>query len=325
MDRTVTKTLRPVSELFPGVKLSPAMKKLKVWTFDRTDADPGRIFVPEVDPHFVFDAAVLEAVILGIVLNRPVYLWGETGCGKTAILKQVASRLGMAAVRQNFDDAVGRSELVGSPVASVQDGHGVIKWRRGSLATALLLVGGYYIADEYDLGTPSATSCLNAILETESVDPVRMYVPETEEILVANRHFRVAATGNTDGVNPDERGIYAGTQSQNMATLNRFAFRVNVPYCPPEVERDVLRSKFEGFPDDVLDRLVSFVKEYRNAFSKTKELSVPLSTRVVHAIAEATIFNGSLLSSLNLCLLNSVPSAERVVVTRLAKNVGILS
>jgi MoxR-like ATPase len=319
----VTKATKKVRDIFPEMSggLSPSMLDLNLWVYSHSDDDPHRVLVPKVDPHFAFHPATLEALILGETLGRHVYLKGDTGCGKTASVTQFCARRGKEMVRQNLDEHIARGELVGSYTA-VADPTGknlVFQFRRGSLALSILRPSTYLI-DEFDTGSPAATVLLNPILESDSP---ALHIPETGEYIKPNREWRCVATGNTDGVNPDPRGIYSGTQTQNFASLNRFAYRVEVPYNEPEKEREIVLKKYPNLPKKVLDPIISFVREYRKAFDVSMELTVPFSTRMLHNLVEGTIFTGSVSRALGLVLLSVVPANEKNVVVQLAERCEI--
>ena len=315
----ITKQLKKVKDIFPSVTFSPTVAGLSLYCYEHSSDDPGRIYVPKVDPAYEFQVAPLEALILGEILNRPAYLHGDTGTGKTSLVAQFCAVRGRELIRQNFDEHISRAELVGSPTVAVENGASVIKFRYGSLATSMMRPATY-LADEFDTGSPSSTVVLNPVLE--SAEPM-LNIPETEELIVPNKDWRVVATGNTDGVNPDPRGIYPGTQTQNAASLNRFAFRIEVQYNSEVAERAILDRKYPGFPVPVLEKLLSFTREYRRAFLGTQELSTPFSTRTLHNWAEATIFTGSIYRAFAMTFLSSVQVAEKLAVTDLARRVGV--
>ena len=320
----ITKKLTPVKDLFKDAdltgRLSPSITDMAIFTYTHSDDDPGAVFVPRVDPYYLFQADALECLILGDVLNRHVYFYGDTGCGKSTLIAQFCARRGREMFRQNFDETIGRGELIGSTIVTISEGKPVTKWRRGSLAASMLRPATF-VLDEYDAGTSGATILVNPVLESDACPSV--YVPETEEILVPHGDWRAVATGNTDGVNPDERGIYPGTQAQNMATLNRFAYRTKINYLTPSAEASLLRRKYPTFPADVAKVAIKFTEEYRRAWSNTRELTVPFSTRMLHNIIEASAMTESLWTALEYALLSSVPQAEKRVITELAKRVGI--
>jgi len=233
---------------------------------------------------------------------------------------QFCARRGKEVIRQNFDEHSARAEMIGAFMASANpSGTGLqFRFRRGTLALSILRPATY-LADEYDVGTPSATILINPILESE--DPI-LHIPETEELIRPNKDWRCVATGNTDGINPDPRGIYAGTQIQNFASLSRFAFRVQVAYCSLDKEREILKKKFgKLFEKDagrlLVENLLNFVKEYRAAYDATTSLTVPFSTRMIHHTVEAIIFTGSVKRALGLTLLPSLPPTEKNVVESL--------
>jgi len=314
----ITKTARKVSELFPEVtELSSSVRNLSLWVYTHSEDEPHRVLVPKVDPAFMFQPQVLEALILGEVLGKHTYLYGHTGTGKTAHVVQFCARRSKELVRQNLDEHIARSELVGSytAVADESKQHLIFQFRRGSLALSVLRPATYLL-DEFDTGSPAATVLLNPILES---DAPALHIPETSEFVRPNKEWRCVATGNTDGVNPDPRGLYAGTQQQNFASLNRFAYRVEVGYNEISREREIITKKYLDLPLKAIEPIFSFLQQYRKAFDGSMELTIPFSTRMLHNIIEATIFLGSLSRAVKLSFLAAVPQNERNIVCDLAK------
>lgn len=318
---SIKKTLVPVRDIFPVKGLSAGVKDMQLYVYEHSSDDPGAVFVPRKDENYIFQPKALEAMILAENLNRNLSLFGHTGTGKTSHIMQFCAWRGREVVRQNFDLGVTRQDLVGVTVVipSEAGDKTITKFRYGSLPISMTRPATF-IADEWDIGDPGVTALLNPVLEGEN-SPV--FVAETETYIRPHREWRVVSTGNTDGVNPDPRGIYAGTQTQNAATVNRWAFRVQIDYNAPEVEGEILNRKYPGIPEPIVTKLVAFTKEYRKAFVQTAELTLPLSTRAIHGMAEAALFTGSLKRALEMVLLSATPAHEKHAVEGLAVRVGI--
>jgi MoxR-like ATPase len=149
------------------------------------------------------DTAILESAIRD---RRNVLLVGETGTGKSHVLRLIAHRLGLPYVRVQLYDAISPEDLFGSWIPS---GKGGFDWQDGVL-THFMRHGGMFVADELNGAKPGANFVFHSITDFER----RMTLTQKDgEVIYAHRDFVFCAT-----MNPE----YEGTKPLNKALFDRF-------------------------------------------------------------------------------------------------------
>jgi len=124
----------------------------------------------------------------------------------------------------------------------------------------------------------------------EVLDSGRVTIPETGEVLVAHRHFRFFATGNSGGYG-DESGAYAGERVSSFAFLDRFQKFV-VHYLLPTEETALLKKLTKGkLPAELIDSMVGLADDMRKNFVSRPggSLRLTMSTRALTTWALETV------------------------------------
>lgn len=151
--------------------------------------------------------------------DRALKLIGETGTGKTELIKQFCAALNLPLLMTTASPRTEACQLIGGMVPS-QEG---IVYRDAILGIAARN-GVTLLIDEYNVMDPGEATGLNAFLEG---DPYT--IPETGETLVPHPDFRIVVTQN-----PKSAG-YRGRNVQDMANDDRFVDLV-VSYMQPDAE-----------------------------------------------------------------------------------------
>ncbi len=227
------------------------------------------------DPAFVFSYPELRRALTNIARRQPIWVWGESGCGKTEYFRQIAARIQRplhiisCGEEMSVRELLGTFELVGeNPSESEQDnedagsknplramasamaamakrGLGMkTRFRYGLLPQAIRTPGALVMFDEFNMAPPSVAAQLNRLLETGE-----LFIPETGERIKAADHVVFIATANTNG-GADSSGIYAGSQVQNGATRTRFT-GLKMSYLKPEQEVEILRRNYPSLDNAV--------------------------------------------------------------------------
>ncbi len=178
----------------------------------------------EADKVLVGLEEPFELLVVALLTGGHVLLEGVPGTAKTLMAKTLAHLVQAKFGRIQFTPDLMPSDILGTSVFDITTGQFYLK--KGPIFTQILL------ADEINRA-PAKTQ--SALLET---------MEERQVSLEGERHlleppFMVIATQN-----PIE---YEGTYPLPEAQLDRFLFKVLVPYASLETEVEVLRRYHQGF------------------------------------------------------------------------------
>ncbi|MBM4030593.1 MAG: MoxR family ATPase [Planctomycetes bacterium] len=164
----------------------------------------------EVGKIIVGQERVVAGTLTAVVCGGNVLLEGVPGLGKTELVKTLGRALDLQFRRIQFTPDLMPADIVGTTVMTADpDGRYRFEFRKGPIFTQLLL------ADEINRATPKTQSALLETMQEGSVT-----TGGTTHHLV--QPFFVLATQN-----PIEQ---EGTYPLPEAQLDRFMFKVNVPF-----------------------------------------------------------------------------------------------
>ncbi|MFC1806655.1 AAA family ATPase [Planctomycetota bacterium] len=164
----------------------------------------------EVAKVIVGQERVVEGTITAVVAGGNVLLEGVPGLGKTELVKTLGRVLDLQFRRIQFTPDLMPADIIGTTVMTADpDGRYRFEFRKGPIFTQLLL------ADEINRATPKTQSALLETMQEQSVT-----VGGTTHLV--ELPFFVLATQN-----PIEQ---EGTYPLPEAQLDRFMFKVNVPF-----------------------------------------------------------------------------------------------
>jgi MoxR-like ATPase len=170
-----------------------------------------------------------ELLVIALLSNGHVLLEGVPGTAKTLMAKTLSFMVQAQFTRVQFTPDLMPSDILGTSVFDMNTGKFYLK--KGPIFTQLLL------ADEINRAPAKTQSALLEAMEERNVN-----LEGERHILEAP--FMVIATQN-----PIE---YEGTYPLPEAQLDRFMFKVLVPYSSQAVEVEILRRTHQGFnPHDI--------------------------------------------------------------------------
>ena len=218
-------------------------------------------FIPK-DIGFEDNQRVLEQCSILIEEKIPVLMIGETGTGKTSVVRHLASKTNNGFVRVNHNGGTTVEELIGRWLINA---NGQTEWADGILIQAMK--GGYwYLADEIN----AASADINFVFHSLLDDDGRVVLAEKgNEVVIPHENFRFFGAMNPPG-------DYAGTKELNKALLSRFAV-LKVDFPAPETEIKILRSR-AGVTKEVAERMVKFAGQIRVGHMK-EQFRCVISTR----------------------------------------------
>lgn len=203
---------------------------------------------------------LMELMLFWYSGDRALKLIGETGAGKTELIKQFCATLNLPLLMTVGTPRTEAYQLIGGQVPS---GQGFVY--RDSVLGLAARHGVTVLIDEYNVIDPGEATGLNAFLEGNPYT-----IPETGETLIPHPECRIIVTQN-----PKSAG-YRGRQTQDLANDDRFV-DIRVTYMPEAEEVALLQRDIQqigmGLPNppsaDAIDVMAkNFVKYANNVREK---------------------------------------------------------
>ncbi|MFW5942263.1 MAG: AAA family ATPase [Chloroflexota bacterium] len=178
----------------------------------------------EADNVLVGLKTPFELMVVALFTGGHILLEGVPGTAKTLMAKTLAHMVQAQFTRVQFTPDLMPSDILGTSVFDINSSQFHLK--KGPIFTQILL------ADEINRAPAKTQAALLEAMEERQVN-----LDGTQHQL--EPPFMVIATQN-----PIE---YEGTYPLPEAQLDRFLFKIQVPYSPLEAEVEVLRRFHEGF------------------------------------------------------------------------------
>lgn len=206
-----------------------------------------------------------------------VFVWGETGAGKSSAILHIAKSQGRSAVRVNLSKFSDVDDLFGG----MRITDGTTYFDEGPVLIAMR-AGAILILDEVDSADPQLLTDLHPVLERRGY-----LVKKLKKMVYPAPGFCVIATANTKG-GGDLSGKYIGATALNRAFLDRFAVGIN--YDTPtrgELLR-IINGSVANVPVDVAHGLADWYESIDKAV-KHHVIEEHISTRKILDIAKIMV------------------------------------
>jgi MoxR-like ATPase len=204
---------------------------------------------------------VVDLMLISLMAGGHVLLEGPPGVGKTLMVRSLARAAGLTFSRVQFTPDLMPADITGASVlVPGADGRTQLEFRKGPIFAQLLL------ADEINRATPRTQSALLEAMQegTVSAGGTTMDLPKP---------FFVLATQN-----PIEM---EGTYTLPEAQIDRFLFRIDVPYP----DQDVLTGILSATTGTGQDKLTQAMTASDIIALQGNVRSVPIATAIQQAVA----------------------------------------
>lgn len=232
-----------------------------------------------------------KAMHTAVKAGMAVLMIGETGTGKTSLVRELAKEHKKEFSRVNLNGQTGVDEFVGRWLLK----NGETIWQDGILTQAMR-AGKWLVVDEINAALPEILFVLQSVLDGESLTEGYLVLAEKDgEVVHPHEDFRLFATMNPPGE-------YSGTKDLNKAQLSRYGTVIEIGYVSPEIEREILIERVQISEADA-----TIMADYANNVRKLKAASqvfFAISTRDLLAWAKISkasdnIYDGFVYAVLN--------------------------
>ena len=224
----------------------------------------------------------------------PVFITGQSGNGKTAMVEQICAELKREMYRVNFTPLTDESDLLGDK--TLVDGN--VIFEEGVVITAMKR-GAILLLDKIDCATAQGFTVLQSVLEGKP-----FLNKKTGEMVHPAPGFNVIATANTKGKGSED-GRFVGTQFLNEAFLERFSITMEQEYPTKKVESNILCAEFKETMNDPNIEFVGYLTDWAETIRKTFDdggANETMSTRRLLHIAKAYVMFADRLKAIKLCV-----------------------
>lgn len=203
---------------------------------------------PEVPSNYILTDSIrrnLKDLARAVSIGKiPVLLQGDTSVGKTSLITYLAKITGHVCVRINNHEHTDLEEYVGNYIA---DETGKLVFKEGILVDAMR--NGYWIIlDELNLAPSDVLEALNRVLD----DNRELFIPETQQVVKAHKHFMLFATQNPPG-------LYGGRKVLSRAFRNRFV-ELHFDEIPPN-ELQIILHKRCNMPESYCKQVIDVMMD----------------------------------------------------------------
>lgn len=299
------------NQVIPTVnpKLSGAMPAHDIWDDVNGDYSFPVADYDEKSPRYhnvqsLHRDGTLQIISEAFTAFSPIWLKGEAGTGKTALVDFIAASTSRPFTRI----AHHASNEVGDLIGQYTMKNGTVEWQDGAFTRAIRIPYNVILLDE---PTQNAQACQ---MYQTVLDEGYLTIEATSEVVHVAEGVQIVAADNTAG-HGDDTGRYDGTAPVNTAFLDRFDEIIPMDYMTENDEQNALVVS-TGCKATTAIELVYFA----NAVRRSDEIDQPVSFRRLKAMAKMLSNGHGLTRTLDIALMNHIRNdTDREAIAGIAK------
>ena len=240
-----------------------------------------RPFIPAKKAGYCMDPEYTEALWNAHIDGDNVWLWGQSGTGKSSLDEQFAAHIGQPFLRFNGREDIESGALFGQ--LTVESGeHGGTVWKDG-LLTEGVRYGARVLMDEATVIPAGIWMGIQWLSEKDGkLMLTDMPANAGERLVEPDPRFRLTYADNTRGQG-DDNGQFNGTGVMNTATLNRVGLTLEIKFLKFEQELGVLKNMFGNRIGEKLLKDTVRLAELLRKGMRQDEISLSFSLRSIES------------------------------------------
>ena len=244
----------------------------------RGDSEDKSVWVPSASSTLVHTPKTkenMERLAAAISSGEFTLLTGETGAGKTAVVKYMAHLTNSPLRRVNLHDQTDEVELFGGYKPGADGGF---VWKDGTITSAIRH-GHWLLLDELNLADQAVLERMNPLLDGDGY--IVLTEKEDKERVQVHPNTRIFATQNP--------ASYEGRKELSAAMFDRFQRKIYMRRLPDNELVEVLRKDFQS--DSIVEEVASKVGDVSRKAKKVLRSNILSAKDDITVLSPNTVRN----------------------------------
>lgn len=287
-------TIYRVNSTKPAAPAIPAPVKPP----ERSNVEPKKVPSHKRSQHTYVPPKIADDMIAVITdeASHIIQLVGPTQCGKSTVVKHIASLMGRKPFQINCRGDMGSEAFFGEKTVTIDDAtkQNKIVFQKGAVEQAMtegVDANGNEVGEPAILFVDEASAApahiihgLNRLFESDDTKRTLVINEDGGRVVKSHSGFRILIAGNTvgRGANTAEDSMYAAQRDAlDISLLNRVAVTFRMGY-DRDVEKHIASEKIGD------DKITALLLKYRDAIRaqvKAGKLTSPFSTKRIIDVA----------------------------------------
>ncbi len=213
--------------------------------------------------HYVADRGLATAAYLALKLQRPLFLEGEPGVGKTEIAKVMAELLGTELIRLQCYEGLDVNQAVYEWNYTRQMLHIRLLESRGERASEAELFGKEYLLERPLLQAIQRSKTQRPVLLIDEIDRSDEEFEAFLLEILSDFQITIPEIGTIKAVQPPVVVLTSNRTREVHDALKRRCLYYWIDYPSFEKEYDIVRAKLPHAADQLAEQVTYFIQELR--------------------------------------------------------------